>query len=177
MSTLRDMSILSFLKRLSSGRLTPEQKRAAQAADEMWAAVSRGIKFEVPAADSLHDSTMQAVALLTRAHPEVEVAMHQSRGLIIGLMKDKHTKVSNAAWGVLGSHGYFPEVPEGKVEALLTGHERFMRANQLEPAEMVKQAQEAQQAKEAITVGAAPAPTVETVPAPTVDATLDGEAS
>lgn len=136
------------------------------AADQMWEAVSRGIKFEVPASNSADDTTMQALALLTQAHPEVEVAMHQSRGIIVGLLKDKHTKVSQVAWDTLGQHGYFPEA-HGQVEHLLSGHERFMRANQLSPEEMVKQAQEAQQKKDTVEVtteGAAKAEAIEVDP-------------
>lgn len=144
------MTILRSLKSLF-GKLSPRQRRIAMAADQMWDAVARGIKFEVPAHLSTDDDTMQAIALLTQAHPQVKLAMHQSKGIIVGLVAEKASGITEQAAATLDQFGYYPGSAHPLTpEQLISGHERFMRDNQLDPKEMEREAQAAQANKERI---------------------------
>lgn len=139
------MGLLDFL-----GNRT-RQKRIRAAANQFWDAVRKGIKFEVPAAQSKDDDALQAIALMMNEHPEVALALHQSRSIICGIFKEAGGGVTAEGWQMLDRGNYFPKA-QGGVEGLLFSHERFVRQQGLDPDEMVKQAKTEEAAKHALVV-------------------------
>jgi hypothetical protein len=123
-----------------SRRANPRQKRAEEAADQMWKKLLLGYSFEVGAALSTDDSTTQALLILRKNHPEVIVTMLQSRGIVLTL--GKPGTVSKEAWGQLDKGGYFPDAKVAP-EIFFAQHAQFMRRNDVDPEDAIRKAQEA----------------------------------
>ena len=129
--------------------------RVQKAADEMWEYVRRGVTFEIPAALSKDDLTTRAVLCLQQKHPECPVTMLQSRVVVVGRMKSQ-ALVSPEAMKVLEQAEFFPK-QELSLEKFLDAQKDFMLRAQVDPDAAVAKAQGEQAARDAITVGSAPA--------------------
>lgn len=139
-----------------------DRKRVKEAAKQMWSYVRRGYNFEVPLIFDKNDLTVQAIAEMQKQHPEVELRMYQSRGLVVGLFRTPN--------GMKGSHGISDQAMDlftktGHIENgfmpmtaedLLGRHEAFLLKQGLDPKQQEKEAQEARIKREAIEVVATP---------------------
>ena len=133
-------------------------KETVAAAQQLWSAVlisgaSKGI--EVPIARNVHDMTMRAVFVMQQLHPEVRVAVRQSRSLILTLAVKGQLNISEMAMDTLLRGEQLANVDEfsASLERMLAGQDRFLASQGLDPAEMEREAKEAEQAKHAIEVG------------------------
>jgi hypothetical protein len=132
-----------------------QKARATKAAEELWDVVRRGILLEIPLVFDQSDVTMQAIAILTQQHPQVELRYMLAKGLVLGI----HTgndgkKFSREALEMLHKGG---NLKSGalSVEQLLTEQEAWLRSQGMDPAEQEKKAQEERMAREAISVSGA----------------------
>lgn len=118
----------------------------------MWEQVRRGFKFEIPASLSTDDDLAQAVALLQKEHPEVQVSSYGARGVVVGMQSsERDMRISKEAFAGLDAGGYF--APRGSdLENFLAAHERWMRGQGLDPEEQVKEAQEQEKKRTRIEV-------------------------
>ncbi len=133
-------------------------KETVAAAQQLWSAVlisgaSKGI--EVPIARNVHDKTMRAVFVMQQLHPEVRVAVRQSRSLILTLAVKGQLNISEMAMDTLLRGEQLANVDEfsASLERMLAGQDRFLASQGLDPVEMEREAKEAEQAKHAIEVG------------------------
>ena len=135
-----------------------ERKRVKEAAAQMWSYVKRGINFEIPLLFDRNDLTLQAVAEMQRKHPQVEMRMYQSKGLVVGLFRGEGMKgshgISESALDLFsktgGIEGGFQKM---NVEDLLARHEAWLVSQKLDPREQEKLAQEERMSRERIEVG------------------------
>jgi hypothetical protein len=140
----------SFTNRIHNWFRYPKQVR--EAAQQMWDAVQRGFVFEVPLSLDRHDPAMQAVFLMQSAHPEVKLGVRQSRSLIVS-HESRHNISSDVRQLLLkGGQMYNPEEFRAGIEAMLAGHESFLREQSLDPTEMEREAKEAEMKLHAIEV-------------------------
>lgn len=133
-----------------------EKQRIKMAAKQMWEHVRRGANFEVPLRLDKNDLTLQAVAEMQRQHPEVEMRLYQSKGIVVGLfrgpsgMKGNHG-ISN---GVLDHFNRSGHIEDGfrslTAEDLLARHEAFLVQQGLDAKEQEKLAQEERMKRERI---------------------------
>lgn len=133
-----------------------EQKRVKQAAKEFWQAIRGGRNFEVPLKFDRNDLTLQAIVKLQNDHPEVELRMYQSKGIVLGLFRSASENVTSItvgqqAWNMLKQAG---TVNTGKVtiDSLIAGHEAWIRQQGWDPAKQERAAQHEEAEKRAITV-------------------------
>lgn len=132
-----------------------ERKRVKVAAQQMWDIVKRGINFEVPLIFDKNDLTLQAIAEMQRKHPEVEMRMYQSKGLVVGLFRGGGMKGNHGiSEGVLEHFSRAGNIEGGfnkmNVEDLLARHEGWLRSQHLDPKEQERLAQTERMQKEAI---------------------------
>ena len=141
----------------------------------MWHVVRRGISFEVPISLDRHDLSYQAVVELQKQHPEVELRMHQSRGVIVGLAGRR--SITRETQGQLERGQYYPgaEKERSNIDTAIAGHEAFLHQQGLDPAEMEREAQEERMRAEAIAVTSEVTASSESAPAASAPATGDND--
>jgi hypothetical protein len=132
--------------------------KVKQAAEEMWTFLRRGHTFEVPLLLDKNDLTLAAIVKLQRMHPEVELRMYQSKGLVLGIFRSPSligpNKIAPGTLDFLAKHGNIGGGHESiRAEDILADHEAFLRRQGLDPKEMERAAQEERMKDEAITVG------------------------
>lgn len=117
---------MSYFGRLKENRA--KKKRIDAAADQIFQALIRGAKMEVPATLSKEDETALAVVRLREKYPTYVTTMLQRGSLVLTLTDAGKAATSNQAWGVLNAHGYFPD---NKLPAdhFFAAHEGFMERN------------------------------------------------
>lgn len=134
-----------------------ERKRIKEAAKQMWDYVKRGYNFEVPLIFDKNDLSLQAIAEMQRKHPEVEMRMYQSKGLVVGLFRGGGMKGSHGiSEGVMDFFSKAGNIEGGfrkmNVEDLLARHEAWLINQKLDPKEQERDAQTERMAREAITL-------------------------
>lgn len=157
------MGILSTYDKLKAKLGVSKQVR--EAADQMWVAVMQGKTFEVPIVLNSADPSMQAVWLLFKLHPEMRVAVRQSRSFII-THPDRVTLAAETQ-ELMRKGGQFASPGEftSSIERMLGGQAAFLEKQGLDPEQMEKEAQEAQAKKHALVLDASGTPA--TLPGPT----------
>ncbi len=135
-----------------------ERKRVKEAAKQIWELLKRGYNFEVPLILDRNDLTVQAVTEVQRRHPQVQLRMYQSRGMVLGLFRGEGMRgnvgIAEATVNQLANSGHIDSGYETmKPEDLLASHERFLKSQRLDPKEEEATAQAERAAREAITVG------------------------
>lgn len=141
---------MSFTDRVANYFRYPKQVR--EAAQQMWEAVQRGFVFEVPLSLDKHDPAMSAVFLMQKMHPEVRLGVRQSRSLIVS-HESRHNISQDVKQLLLkGGQMYDPEAFVSSIESMLAGHETFLRDQNLDPAEMEREAKEAEMKEHAVSV-------------------------
>lgn len=150
MPTLRAMSFLSRAQETFR-----KKRRLEQAADQLWFHIAAGSNLEVPLHLKRDDDFIQAIEILQKRHPEVQLRMYQSRGIVLGLHKPGVTMdVSPEAMAALKRGGNFGDVGQNvTVEQMLAQHEAWLRSRGLDPGAEERRAQEADAARHAISVG------------------------
>lgn len=133
------------------------RRRVKEAAGQMWDLLKRGYNFEVPLVFDKNDLTVQAVAYLQKKHPQVQLRMYQSRGLVLGLFRGEGMRgnmgISEATLSQLAHSGHIGEGYDTMTaEDLLAGHERFLLTQGLDPKEEEATAQKERAARERITL-------------------------
>lgn len=136
-----------------------DRKRIKAAASQMWDFVKRGYNFEVPLIFDKNDLTLQSIAEMQRKHPEVEMRMYQSKGLVVGLFRGGGMKGTHGiSDGVLDHFARSGNIEGGfqkmNVEDLLARHESWLISQKLDPKEQEREAQEERMKREAISVTA-----------------------
>lgn len=129
------------------------KQRAKEAAKQLWVHIRAGAKLEVPLSLKADDITLLTIAELQKEHPGVELRMYQSRGLILGLFDRRGINISEQAFNLMKASGHIKESEPVNVDQLIADHEAFLVRQGLDPQEMEKEAQEADMAKHAISVG------------------------
>ena len=118
-----------------SKRGSPRQKRLDDAVKQMWAQLCQGFTFEVGAVLSRESETSEAVMLLRKKHPEVQLTL-QSNAWVVSL--GKTPMVSAVAWDQLSKGGYTPGNEVSK-EMFFAAHAHFVRRNDNGTAEDVSE--------------------------------------
>ena len=134
------------------------RKRVNEAAQQMWNFIRRGYTFEVPLILDRNDLTLAAIVKLQKNHPEVELRMYQSKGLVLGIFRSPSlvgpNKIAPGTLDFLARQGNIGAGHETiTAEEILADHEAFLRRQGLDPQQMEREAQEARMKEEAITVG------------------------
>lgn len=134
-----------------------EKARVKEAAKQLWQAIQRGHNFEVPLVFDKNDLTVQAIVELQKQHPEAELRMYQSKGLVLGLFRNdmaqtSFARVSAGAFDLLRKAGTVDPSTKNNAEDLLASHEAWIRKQGWDPVALEKQAQEERMKREAITV-------------------------
>lgn len=132
-----------------------KKKRLEQAADQLWDAIRAGNNLQVPLHLNKDDDYIQAIAVLQKKHPEVQLRMYQSKGLVLGLHQPGVSMQNVSAEAMAGLHrgGYFGEGGNLPIEQLLSQHEAWLRARGFDPAEQERLAQEEEAKRHRIEVG------------------------
>jgi hypothetical protein len=101
------------------------KRRCAKAAEEMYAVLRQGIRFEVGVAFNTESETAQAVLILRKKHPEVELVL-QSNVWVLQLSRS--AKVSPDGWKALEKGDYLPPSQLDPVR-FLDAHAAFLNRN------------------------------------------------
>jgi len=135
-----------------------ETKRMKEAAKQMWDLLKRGYNFEVPLLFDKNDLTVRAIVELQRRHPQVQLRMYQSRGMVMGLFRGEgqrgNVSVSDDVLNLLNKSGHIGQgYTTMKAEDLLGSHEAFLLSQHLDPKQQEKDSQAERAARDAISVG------------------------
>ena len=101
------------------------KRRCARAAEEMYAVLRQGIRFEVGVNFSTESETAQAVLILRKRHPEVELVLQSN---VWVLQMSRSAMVSPDGWNQLEKGDYLPpsQLP---TERFFDAHAAFLNRN------------------------------------------------
>ena len=101
------------------------KKRLTEASEQMWKVLRQGIRFEVGAAFNAESDVAQAVLILRKKHPEVELVL-QSHVWV--LQMNRSAAVSPEGWKVLEKGEYLPPAQLDR-ERFFDAHAAFLNRN------------------------------------------------
>lgn len=132
-----------------------KKRRLEQAAEQLWVHISAGKNLEVPLHLNKDDDYIQAIKVLQKKHPEVQLRMYQSKGLVLGLHQPGVSMkgVSPDAMASMRNGGYFGQSGDLPIETLLAQHEAWLVARGFDPAEQERLAQEGEATRHRIEIG------------------------
>ncbi len=136
------------------------KQQVKEAAKQLWAFLQRGYNIEVPLLLDKNDLTMEAVTELQRRHPQAQLRMYQSRGMVLGLFRNESQRgnrgISDAVLDQFNSAGHIGGgYTEMQPEDMLAAQEAFLRSQGFNPEQQEKEAQEERARRDRIEVGSA----------------------
>lgn len=136
------------------------KQKVKEAAKQLWNVIRRGHNIEVPLLLDKNDLTMEAVTELQKEHPQAQLRLYQSRGMVLGLFRSESLRgnpgISDGTLNQFTAAGHIGGgFREMKPEDLLAGQEAFLRAQGLDPELMEKEAQAERAKRDRIEVGSA----------------------
>lgn len=125
-----------------------KKRRLDLAADQIWAHIRRGANLEVPFSMKKDDEYLQALVILQKKHPEVQMRLYQSKGIVIGMnMPGVTLNISQEAFAALQKGHAFGVAGKVSAESMLDDHIAWMRSHGFDPEQAEKDAQEAEAKK------------------------------
>lgn len=136
-----------------------KKQRVRAAAEQMWNLLKRGYNFEIPLLFDKNDLTVESIAELQRRHPQAQLRMYQSRGMVLGLFRGENGQrgTQSLAEGTIAQLQAAGHIGEGykevRAEDLLQDHEAFLVKQHLDPKEEEAHAQAERAERDALVIG------------------------